>query len=178
MSLSLEVLPELAGRMLGPHAKAIMDYLLSVEEATDEQISRALKIPVNEVRRVLNYLFENRLVKYRRTRDEKIGWYIYYWRVTDEPPLTILEDRRRKALRILEERLAREKGNSYYYCPSCGRKYTFDEAVESMFRCVSCGEVLEAYDNSIVVARLEEAIRKLKSIRFVEEPDGGGPAGI
>jgi transcription initiation factor TFIIE subunit alpha len=47
-----------------------------------------------ELRKLPNDLFEARLVKYRRARDENIGWYKYFWRVTDEPLDALLNDRK------------------------------------------------------------------------------------
>jgi len=162
MSLNVQVLAMLSEKIFGRKARMIMEYLIEKGEATDEQVAKHFNIDVNEARRILNDLFEERLLRYRRARDEKIGWYIYFWRVTEENPVVILEARRRRALSILRQRLEYEKNNTFYICPKCERKYTFDEAIDNSFRCIECGSLLEPLDNSKIIKTLEEAIRKLE----------------
>ncbi len=162
MSLNVQVLAELSEKILGKRARRVMEFLIERGEATDEQVAKRFGIDVSEARRILNDLFEQRLLRYRRARDEKIGWYIYFWRVTDENPAVILEARRKKALAILKQRLEYERNNTFYICPKCGRKYTFDEAVDNSFRCVECGELLEPLDNFKIIKVLEDAISKLE----------------
>lgn len=162
MSLNVQVLAELSEKIFGKRARQVMEFLISRGEATDEQVANFFGIDVNEARKILNDLFEQRLLRYRRARDEKIGWYIYFWRVTDENPAVILEARRKKALAILRQRLEYERDNTFYVCLKCGKKYTFDEAVDNSFRCIECGELLEPLDNARVIEILEEAISKLK----------------
>ncbi|MCC6004924.1 MAG: hypothetical protein LM590_11350 [Thermofilum sp.] len=57
-------------------------------------MARELRMDQAELRKLPNDLFEARLVKYRRARDENIGWYKYFWRVTDEPLDALLNDRK------------------------------------------------------------------------------------
>ncbi|HDI32097.1 MAG TPA: transcription factor [Thermofilum sp.] len=165
MEGNARVLAHLAKKIYGEVAGSIMEYIIEKGEATDEELSKRLKLDINDVRRVLNLMFESHLVRYRRTRDEKIGWYIYYWAPTDEDVATILEDRKRKTLVLLKQRLEQERNNTYYVCPRCGEKYTFEEAVENMFKCIECGEVLESLDNTSVIEKLERAIELLQGYK-------------
>jgi len=161
-----QVLSTLARKIHGEIAGRIIDRLIKVGEATDEQLSQALGIEIGVIRRTLNALYESRLVKYRRVRDVDQGWYLYYWRLTDDFPTRVLEERRRKALEILRRRLEYEEGNSFFYCPSCRFKYSFDEVVDYMFRCPNCGSDLEALDNGVAVEKLKRAIRILEELKF------------
>ncbi|MEM3944766.1 MAG: hypothetical protein QXJ59_11850, partial [Thermofilaceae archaeon] len=110
MSEREQVLSTLARKIHGEIAGRIIDRLIKVGEATDEQLSQALGIEIGVIRRTLNALYESRLVKYRRVRDVDQGWYLYYWRLTDDFPTRVLEERRRKALEILKRRLEYEEG--------------------------------------------------------------------
>lgn len=166
MSEKDQVLSILARKVHGEVAGRIIDRLIKVGEATDEQLSQALGIEIGTIRRVLNELYESRLVKYRRVRDEDQGWYLYYWRLTDEYPTRVLEERRKRALEILKRRLEFEKGSTFFYCPMCGTRYSFDEVVDYVFRCPSCGSELEAVDNSVIVEKLEKAIKILENVKF------------
>ncbi|MEM1516384.1 MAG: TFIIB-type zinc ribbon-containing protein [Thermofilum sp.] len=157
-----EVLVALARRMCGEEAARVMALLIGRVEESDEEIAAELGMDVVKVRRILNELFEARLVKYRRARDEKEGWYKYFWRVTDEPPERILEDRKRLLIKLLEGLLDREAGEEYYYCPACGRRYTATEADDLNYTCRKCGEVLEPYDNSKSVDKIKKALEIIR----------------
>lgn len=166
MSEREQVLSALARKIHGETAGRIIDRLIKVGEATDEQLSQALGIEIGVIRRTLNALYESRLVKYRRVRDVDQGWYLYYWRLTDDFPTRVLEERRRKSLEILKRRLEYEESNTFFYCPECGSRYSFDEVADYMFRCPNCGSDLEALDNGVAVEKLKKAIRILEELRF------------
>lgn len=166
MSGSEQVLSLLARKIHGEIAGRIIDRLVKVGEATDEQLSQALGIEISTIRRTLNALYESRLVKYRRVRDVEQGWYLYYWRLTDDFPSRVLEERRRRTLEILKKRLEYEEGNSFFFCPVCHFKYSFDEVADYMFRCPNCNADLEAIDNGVVVEKLKRAIKILEETKF------------
>ncbi len=165
MSKRFEIFVVLAGKIHGELARRIAEILAERDEVTDDELAKILEVDVNEVRRILNMLFESRLVKYRRARDEKIGWFKYYWRLTDEPPHLILEDRKRIAISLLKRRLQYEESVELYVCPQCGKKYTYEEADDAGYICIDCGEVLEPYDNTLDVEVLKEAIERLKGYK-------------
>ncbi|AGT35328.1 MAG: TFIIB-type zinc ribbon-containing protein [Thermofilum sp.] len=158
-----EVLAELAEKIFGEKAKKIMILLSNHVEISDDEIAKELDMDQAELRKILNDLFEARLVKYRRARDENIGWYKYYWRITDEPLEVLLNDRKRLTLTILEKLLSLEEQAEIYVCPSCGARYSVVEAEDYGYTCPNCGEVLEPYDNSKRIRKIREAIQALKN---------------
>jgi len=151
----------LARKIHGEKAEKIMRLLSERVEVSDEDIAKELNLDPAEVRRILNELFESRLVKYRRARDEVIGWYKYFWRITDEPVARILEDRKRLALALLEKALSYERSDDFFVCPRCGKRFSSSEADNNGYVCDACGEVLEPFDNSKIILKLENAIKKL-----------------
>jgi len=160
-----ELLRQLAECIHGEIAGKVIELLVKAGEATDEEIAEKLGIGVNDVRRILNALFESNLVKYRRIRDEKLGWFTYFWRITDDSVESVLKYRVSKTIEKLRARLEYERSSTFYVCPKCGRRYTFDEAADSMFTCLKCEVVLEPFDNARIVRKLEEAIELLEEVR-------------
>uniref|UniRef100_A0A7C1P0Q6 Transcription factor E n=1 Tax=Thermofilum pendens TaxID=2269 RepID=A0A7C1P0Q6_THEPE len=158
-----EVLIALARKIHGEDAARIMRILMDKAELSDEELASELGMDVARVRRILNELFESRFVRYRRARDENVGWYRYYWRITDEPPERIIEDRKRLVAQLLEKLFLEETRDEYYMCPACGRKYTSAEADELGYLCAKCEEVLEPYDNTVRVEKLKTTLELLKS---------------
>jgi len=160
---SEEVLITLARKIHGEDAARVLRILIDKAELSDEELAAELGMDVARVRRILNELYESRFVRYRRARDESIGWYHYYWRVTDEPPERIVEDRKRLVTQLLEKIFLEETRDEYYICPVCGSKYTSVEADELGYLCVKCGEVLEPYDNTARVEKLKKTLEFLKN---------------
>ena len=64
---------------------------------------------------------------------------------------------------ILSTRLDYEEKNDFYYCgtPECNR-ITFDDAMELVFKCPTCGKVLQHYDNGPIVEALADKIKQLE----------------
>ncbi|GAI34729.1 unnamed protein product, partial [marine sediment metagenome] len=128
------------------------------DEITDEEVAKRLGIHVHLVRKVLYYLYDNRVASYRRARDEQSGWYVYYWRIDPERALEYFNKNKRLLLQKLGERLEVERGAILFGCGDGDPKLPFDLAAENDFRCPRCGGRLESYDNSGVVAALERKI--------------------
>jgi len=160
---SLEELLAFIETVMGPYARKVFEYLVELgEEASDSQISEALGLKVNEVRKALYALSEYGLLSYRRVRDKNTGWFIYYWRINIDDINGILLLRKKEILRKLKERLNYENENSFYYCPVDGTRYTFDEAFENGFVCPRCGAELIYIDNEKTKKILLEKIRVLE----------------
>ncbi|MEM3137236.1 MAG: hypothetical protein QW760_01820 [Thermofilaceae archaeon] len=166
MSERDQVLLILARKIHGDIAGRIAERLSRVGEATDEQLSQALGIEIGLIRRLLNELYESRLVRYRRVRDVDQGWYLYYWRLTDEDPFRVVEERKKRVLENLKLKLEHEESGSYFICQRCNARYSFDDIVDYMFRCPECGSDLEAIDNSLVVNKLRIIICKLEGLKL------------
>lgn len=135
---------------------------LADQELTDEELAKRTRIRINLVRKILYDLYENRVVNYRRTRDESTGWYIYHWHLEPERALEYLNTTKRMLLKKLEERLEQERNSMFFSCEKACFKLSFEAAVENDFKCPKCEGRLESYDNSNVINALERQIEMLK----------------
>jgi transcription initiation factor TFIIE subunit alpha len=132
-------------------------------EYTDEEIAKETNIRVNTVRKVLYRLYDNRLASYRRTRDKKTGWYIYYWKMDLNKASEVMRSLEKEYLQQLMERLEHERNNMFFSCDNGCDKVIFDVASENDFRCPGCNGRLSYVDNSSLVRSLEEQIKKLET---------------
>ncbi len=139
-------------------ASAIYD-----NEFTDEEIARETGIRVNTVRKVLYRLYDNRLASYRRTRDKKTGWFIYYWKMDLNKASEIMKNLEREYLQKLLQRLEHERGNMFFRCDNGCDKVVFDIASENDFKCPGCNSILAFFDNTLIIQDLEEQIQKLQA---------------
>lgn len=109
---------------------------------TDEDLADAAKIKISEVRAVMNKLHSARIAAYSRTRNED-GWYTYTWSLALDHANKILEERG-----IGEKQAQGRAGEpcEYYACPNCypqtKKRFGFDKASESSFKCPECSEML------------------------------------
>jgi len=141
----------------------VINILKGVDETTDDEIANKTGIRLNSVRKILYKLYDHSLVGLRRSRDENTGWFIFHWRLQPDQLEGFILNQKRRVLEKLQTRLDYEKNHDFYYCdsPKCQR-IPFEEAVESVFRCPSCGNLLMHFDNVHIVKALEAKAEQLR----------------
>lgn len=129
----------------------------------DEEISQGLGIDVKEARKILHRLHDLSLVIYEILRDKDTGHRIFKWRVQPDQIAGFARMQIRKITERLKERLRYEQSHELYFCgtPDC-RKYTFEEAYDSLFKCKKCGKQLEHFDNSEVIEAIKLKLAQLE----------------
>lgn len=122
--------------------------LLKAGDATDEEIASSTGLRINMVRRVLYDLFGKSLITGIRVKDDRKGWFVYRWRTRREEVESFIENQKKKITERLQQRLDYENASDFYHCKNedCPR-VTFEDALEGMFRCPSCGSVLNLRKN-------------------------------
>ncbi len=149
-------------KLVGEEGLNIVDTMPE-GEVTDEHVAELTEISLNTVRRTLYLLYEHRLAKYRRERDQESGWLTYLWQLCPENFDRALESETRKLLDRLEGRLAYEKNKIFYVCVNGCARFVFDEASESNFICPFCSGELEYMENEKVVETIEKRIHDLNA---------------
>ncbi|EHP87222.1 transcription factor E [Methanotorris formicicus] len=141
----------------------ILDALLELGEATDDEIARKLNLKLNLVRKLLYKIYEARLVDYKREKDEETNWYTYTWKPTIEKLPYVVKKKVNHILDDLKKRLEFEENNMFFYCPECNLRFVFDEAMETGFRCPRCDGILQEFDNREIIRSLKEQISFFES---------------
>jgi transcription initiation factor TFIIE subunit alpha len=144
-------------------AVRLIDILKRTEETTDDEIANKTTIKLNLVRKILYKLYDHSLVSLRRTRDPKTGWFIFHWRLQPDQLEGFILSQKRQVLEKLDIRLSYEKNHDFYYCytPGC-RRVPFEEAVELVFKCSTCGKPLMHYDNGNILDVLSKKVELLR----------------
>ena len=122
--------------------------LLKAEDATDEEIASSTGLRINMVRKVLYDLFGKSLITGIRVKDERKGWFVYRWRSRREEVENFIEKQKKKIGERLQQRLDYENSSEFYHCgkEECPR-ITFEDALEAMFKCPSCNQVVNLKKN-------------------------------
>ncbi len=162
-NIRVYILKKLAGILLGKNGEIIVDTLAEKGEVKDDELSRAVGMNENEVRRILWKLSDYTIVSTRKVINSETGWITYYWYLPLDQAPGILYNVINRIIDRLECRLEYEKNNIFFWCGNVNcPKYTFDEATELIFRCKRCGKALKPYDNSRLIEALNWMIKELK----------------
>ncbi len=166
MNLSVldEELIKIANLFGGEEAVTVVKSLKKLGEGTDEIIANDCAIRLNTVRKVLYKLYDHGLVSCTRVRDEKTGWFIFYWRLQPDQLDAFIRSRKKRALDKLKQRLDFERKHTFFVCKTDVEvRVTFEEAMESSFKCSKCGNQLDSSENVDMVSILESKIEKLEA---------------
>ncbi|MDW8039796.1 MAG: transcription factor [Nitrososphaerota archaeon] len=144
-------------------AVKIIEMLKNSDEITDDEIANKTGVRLNNVRKILYKLYDHSLVSLRRTRDPKTGWFIFHWKLQPDQLEGFILSQKRRVFEKLNIRLEYEKNHDFYYCytPGC-KRVPFEEAVELVFKCPTCGKPLMHCDNEKIVKVLTQKVEQLR----------------
>jgi transcription initiation factor TFIIE subunit alpha len=144
-------------------AVKLIEILKNSDETTDDEIANKTGIRLKSVRKFLYKLYDQSLVSLRRTRDPKTGWFIFHWKLQPDQLEGFIVSQKRRVLEKLNIRLEYEKNHDFYYCytPGC-KRIPFEDAVELVFRCPTCGKPLMHYENGRMVQTLTKKVEQLR----------------
>lgn len=144
-------------------AVKVIFILKDASEITDDEIANKTGIRLNFVRKILYKLYDHSLVSLRRSRDQDTGWFIFHWRLQPDQLEGFITNQKRHVMQKLDSRLSYEKNHDFYFCgtPGC-RRLPFEDAIELLFRCPSCGKPMMHYDNGKFVKILSEKVDQLR----------------
>ena len=149
-------------RMIGDEGMALVTRFPEGKEYSDEELAELTEINLNSVRNTLYTLYEHRLAKYRRIKNNETGWLTYLWHLQ----LFNIYDAISKDMEVILEKLKKrhryEEQNDFYNCKACGFVTTFTEAMDSQFICAACEEQLSHFDNDPLVDALARRISLMK----------------
>ena len=157
------VLMKVAEALGEEEAVKLIDILKNASETTDDEIANKTGIRLNSVRKILYKLYDHSLVGLRRTRDPQTGWFIFHWRLQPDQLEGFILSQKRRVLEKLVLRLEYEKTHDFYYCytPGC-RKIPFEEAIELLFKCPTCGKPLMHCDNDKIIQVVAKKVEQLR----------------
>jgi transcription initiation factor TFIIE subunit alpha len=168
LSVLDEELIKIANLFGGEEAVTVVRSLKKLGEATDEMITNDCKggekeVRLNSVRKILYKLYDHGLVSCTRVRDEKTGWFIFYWRLQPDQLDAFIRSRKKRIMDKLKMRLDFERNHTFFTCKTDPDvRVTFEEAMETSFKCAKCGKQLESSQNGDMISILETKVEQLE----------------
>jgi transcription initiation factor TFIIE subunit alpha len=149
-------------RLIGEDGVELIKRFPLEGEYSDEELAEKTGINLNNVRHTLYTLYEKRLAEYRRLKNTETGWLTYLWHLRLDRVHDVVEENIKDVLEHLDARLTYEEKNDFYMCKTCGVIYTFSDSVNWNFECPNCEEMLEHFDNELLVAALKKRVNKIR----------------
>ncbi len=147
----------------GEDAVNIVKFLMKNPSKSDEEIASALGMNVKDVRRILHKLIDYSLLTYDVAKDKDTGHRVFRWKVQQDQVLGYIKTQIRRMIERLKTKLEYEQTHQFYYCGTKGcRKYAFEEAVDKLFKCPVCGNMLNYYDNSKLIDAIKQKLQILE----------------
>ncbi|MBR9689554.1 MAG: transcription factor E [Candidatus Altiarchaeota archaeon] len=156
-----EVVNALA-KVAGANSLDIVGELSEESEMDEFSLAERLGMDVKTVRKILYKLYDSRLVKFRRIKDEETGWYIYLWKFHDDKLEALVKRMRRDKITNVHERLEYERAHQFFMCENGCTRMPFENAMEYGFICNDCSGKLGFLDNSNIIDNLEAQLKEIE----------------
>lgn len=141
LKLTSPLVKEFISTNAGEHAYKIVRIL--DKGMTDEQISRKIKIGVNEIRTALNKMHYLGVIDYSKIKAKKTNWYTYTWFLQKERVNELLKNRYEEELDKLNEKLDMHDNHVFFKCKNGCDMLPFELAFEYNFKCPDCGTIMQ-----------------------------------
>lgn len=131
------------------------------DEHSDEDLAEKTGINLNSVRNSLYTLYERRLAKYRRIKNNETGWLTYLWQLQLSNVYEAISHDMEIVLEKLKKRQKYEVENDFYICKECGIILTFDQGLDIQFACPQCEKQMGHFDNEMLANALTKRINPI-----------------
>lgn len=148
--------------LCGEDVLPIVEYLKGKENISEFIIAEDLKLDLNVMRNQLYRLQKHNFLTFKRKKDKKKGWYIYYWTLNLSDIPFLYRKIKNEELSRLVLRLEREKASNFFSCNNSCMRLSFEQSMEFNFSCPECGSIMNQVSNDHIISDLEEKIDKLE----------------
>jgi len=156
-----EVVNALA-KVAGANSLDIVGELSEESEMDEFSLAERLGMDVKTVRKILYKLYDNRLVKFRRIKDDETGWYIYLWKFHDDKLEALVQRIKVEKIENIRERLEYEREHQFFMCENSCTRMPFENAMETRFICKHCSGKMEFLDNAHIIKNLENQLKQIE----------------
>ncbi|MDD2654906.1 MAG: hypothetical protein PHW96_01160 [Candidatus Nanoarchaeia archaeon] len=140
------------------------------EPANEFDIAENLLIKINSLRNTLYKLYELKIVSFTKQKDNKKGWYIYFWLLNLKQLIYLLVKEKETRIEQLQAEVERNESAQFFTCDTCGMEYDYLQAMEDNFVCPSCEKAMGAVNKGDFVSMLKQEVEKLtKEIEDLKE---------
>lgn len=163
---------ELVRLLCGDDVIPVVRKLLGKENLSEFKLADQLKADIKHVRNVLYRLYDNNLVEFTRKKDNKKGWYIYYWTFKPEQIKFLYIRMKKEQIESLREHIGRESVQQFFICPNNCVRLSFEHAVNFEYHCPECGSLTAESRTEKQLENLKKKLHLLEK-ELAKERAGG-----
>jgi len=160
--ISTKLIDEVVSQLVGEEVKPVVRILKSKKNVSETKLAEYMSCQVNETRNMLYRLQQANLVSFTKKKDEKRGWYTYYWTFNLKRVKSLVIEIKKKNLEALKQQLKYEKNNQFFCCKNGCVRLDFEGSTEVSFKCPECGELMIQDKNKARVKELKENIAQIE----------------
>jgi|GEM_PF-447336 len=154
---------KVAGVVGGDDAAGVVAALIALKSASDEQIADHANLRLPSVRRTLYKLLSLGLTRYEEKKDAETQKTYYVWSPAVDQLEGYIMNMKRVIAGKIRTKLEYLRSHMFFHCGDLSHRHlTFEEAMESFYRCPLCGKPLYQIDNSDLIRRFEERLALLE----------------
>ena len=157
-----EALREIVSKVAGKSAAELVPILKDKGYVDEFKIAGRAKITINELRNILYKLHHHDLVSSIRKKDNKKGWFIYYWSLNVERAIRSLIREYTKEFESQTSLLDSRVKKNYYICPRGHTELSEESALEQNFECIECGELLVLKEKEIEQRKINKTLGSIQ----------------
>jgi transcription factor E len=146
--------------IVGNSAEILVELLTSKKHVNEFVIAKRLDITINQARNLLYRLSNDNLVSSIREKDQKKGWYTYFWKLEVLKVLLLAKENTSKRISILGQQLEKRRLKKHYSCKRCKLEYDEENAMLIDFTCPECGDIFTVKNDAKLIKGLERNIKK------------------
>ncbi len=166
--MNKDILKEVIKHIVGKYEE-LVDIISKKKPVNEFTIAKKLKLTPNQMRNILYRLLDGGIVSFIRKKDEKKGWYTYYWKIETRKALEYWLKHLYQKKKQIEEQIKRRETERYYICDTCNIELSESDALLYEFTCPECGEPFRLKDNKKLIRELNKKKNKVEEdIKIVE----------
>jgi len=162
IKITQKVVHDVVTQVAGSDVIPLVRALKNKKNVSEFQLADDIGQEINLTRNMLYRLHNANLVSFTRKKDKKKGWYIYYWTFKPGRIKDLIKILKKKKLSLLRNRLEREKNVHFFSCGNKCIRLDFEQAVDFVYKCPECGQLLHQEENGKLVKTLEADIKILE----------------
>lgn len=158
-----DLLKEVVAHVAGKTAEGIVPLINSKKHVNEFTIAKEMDLTINQTRNILYKISTHNLVSSTREKDDKKGWYTYFWKIEVLKALKFLRNLVQDRLDRIDKQIQNRESKNFYTCERCGIELNEEQALMYEFICNECGNVLNLKDNSKVLRALRKNSTKFRN---------------
>src|SRR3989344_6729373 len=163
--MQINLLKDIVVSIIGSNGPKVVDLLYGQKNVSEFLIAKKLSLTINQTRNLLYRLADEGLVSFIRKKDpKKGGWYTYFWTLNSGKSLAKFRGHINKLVDEAKSNLGIRSSARFYFCPTCSKEYDEENSLLNSYTCPECGEPLQLKDNSALVLKLKEDIKRLELV--------------